>query len=340
MRVALTGGTGFIGSHAIRALVAADHDVRLLVRDPAKLERLRSSYGLPVLEHVVGDMTDAGAVAALVEDTDAVVHAAATVAFEADRIASMHDDNLRGVETVLGAALASRARSIVYLSSVSAIFRPGYPPLTIDAPVATPTNPYGAAKADAERLARRMQAESDGRLSIVYPPGVVGPEDPALSESNRALLIYVRDFVPRTTSGMSLVDVRDLAALIVRALEEGGAERYLVSGIQLSWDEIAATIARVTGRSVKRRRLPGALLRAAGRLFDMLEAVAPLDWPLTYETMTYATQWPGIVESPAVARLRLPTRAAEQTFGDVIRWMHETGHVSARARGVLPPWTS
>jgi nucleoside-diphosphate-sugar epimerase len=340
MLVALTGGTGFIGSHTVRALLDAGHGVRLLVRDASKLDRIRALQGLPALEHVFGDMGDADAVARLVDGVDGVVHAAATVAFEVDRGTTMRDGSLRGVETVLGAALESDARSILYTSSVSAIFRPGDSPLTVDEPVAKPTNPYGAAKADAERLVRRMQAESDGRLSIVYPPGVIGPDDPGLSESNRALLIYARDWVPKTSSGMSLVDVRDLAALIVRALEAGGAERYLVAGVQLSWNEIAETIARVTDRSVKRRYLPGRLLRGTGRVFDVLRFVAPLDWPLTYETMSYATQWPGLVESPSVTRLGLPTRSVDEMFSDVVRWLQHEGHVSKQARGVLAPWSS
>jgi nucleoside-diphosphate-sugar epimerase len=337
MLVAITGATGFVGSHTVRALLDAGHDVRLLVRDAAKLERIRATLGLPDLEFVVGDMTDRDAVDRLVDGAEGVVHTAATVAFEADRIATMHDNNLRGVETVVGAAIGAGARSIVYTSSVSAIFRPGYPPLTVDEPVATPTSPYGRAKADAERLARALQESSGGRLSIVYPPGVVGPDDPAMSESNRALLIYVRDFVPLTSSGMTLVDVRDLAVLLVRALEAGGGERYLVSGVQLSWDQIAETIARVTGRTVTRRRLPGWLLRAGGRLFDGLKAVAPLDWPLTLETMTYATQWPGVVESRSVARLGVEFRNADDTFSDVIRWMCAAGHISPDARGRLDP---
>lgn len=340
MLVALTGATGFVGSHTVRALLDAGHAVRVLVRDRTKLERIRSLHGLPAIEHMVGDMTDRGAAAELVAGVEGVVHMAATVAFEPDRIAMMHDDNLRGVETVLQAGLAGGARSIVYTSSVSAIFRPDYPPLTIGEPIARPTNPYGAAKADAERSARRLQEQSGGRLSIVYPPGVIGPDDPGLSESNRALLIYVRDWVPATSSGMSLVDVRDLAALVVSALEAGGAERYLMAGVQLSWNQIAETIARVTGRPVKRRFLPGWLLRGSGRVFDLLKAVAPLDWPLTYETMSYATQWPGIIESSAVTRLGLPTRSADETFSDVVRWLEHAGHVSAQARGVLPPWSS
>ena len=154
MLVAITGATGFAGSHTLRALVDAGHSVRALVRDPAKLDRIRALHALPEIDAVIGDMNDCDAIARLVDGVDSVIHAAATVAFEPGLIERMHDDNVRGVETVVTAALEAGARSVVYISSVAAIFHGGYPPISIDDPIAEPDNPYGRAKADAERLAR------------------------------------------------------------------------------------------------------------------------------------------------------------------------------------------
>jgi dihydroflavonol-4-reductase len=340
MLVAITGATGFVGSHTVRALTRAGHEVRALVRDSAKLNRLREALSLPEIEVVTGDMTDAEAVGRLVEGAEAVIHTAATVAFEPGLIEEMHANNVCGVETVVNAAIDAGARSIVYTSSVAAIFHGGYPPITIDDPIAEPDNHYGRAKADAERLARDLQARANGRMSILYPPGIIGPEDPGLSESNRALLIFLRDWVPTTTTGMSLVDVRDVAEILVKVAERGGSERYLFAGIQLSWDQIAAALHRLTQRPVKRRPLPGALLRTLGSIFDKLSAVAPLDWPLTYETMTYATRWPGIVPSPAAVALEHEYRNEDETFADVARWLEHDGHMGRAALGRLQPWKS
>ncbi len=338
MLVAMTGASGFVGSHTLRALADRGHTVRALVRDRAKFERLLAARGLAQPEIVEGDMTDRASVAALVEGAESVIHTAATVAFEPGLIERMHANNVAGVENVVTAALEAGARSIVYTSSVAAIFHGGYPPITIDDPVAEPDNPYGKAKADAERAARSLQERSDGRLSILYPPGIIGPDDPALSESNKAFLIYIRDWAPRTTGGMSLVDVRDVAEILVAVAERGGDGRYLFAGLQLAWEEIACVIERVTRRAVKRKLLPGPLLRGAGRLFDAMKTVAPLDFPLTLETMTYATRWPGIVTSPAAATLEHQYRTAEQTIGDLARWLEHEGHIDKKARGALPPW--
>jgi nucleoside-diphosphate-sugar epimerase len=338
MLVSITGATGFVGSHTLRVLVAAGHSVRALVRDPAKFERIRETHGLDEIDVVEGDMTDPLAVAQLVQGADAVIHTAATVAFEPGRIEQMLTNNVSGVETVISAALQAGARSVVYTSSVAAIFHGGYPPITIDDPIAEPDSHYGRAKAVAETLARRLQAQSEGRLSILYPPGIVGPDDPSLSEANRLLQILLRDWTPKTTSGLSLVDVRDVAEIIVKVVERGGADRYLFTGLQMSWDEIAGEIARLTARPMKRKLLPPRLLRGLGRVLDTLKTVAPVDWPLTHETMTYATRWPGLIPSPAAIALDHRYRSVDETIGDAARWLEHAGHIGTQARGALPPW--
>ena len=58
MLVAVTGGTGFVGSHTVGALLEAGHDVRLLVRDPAKMKLVHESRGTVIEDFVVGDVTD------------------------------------------------------------------------------------------------------------------------------------------------------------------------------------------------------------------------------------------------------------------------------------------
>ena len=62
MRVLVTGGTGFIGSHTTVALLEAGHEVCLLVRDPAKLDRVFGARGLAVPDHRLGDIGAAASV--------------------------------------------------------------------------------------------------------------------------------------------------------------------------------------------------------------------------------------------------------------------------------------
>ena len=79
MRCLVTGGAGFIGSHTVRALHAAGHAVRLLVRDRDKVQRVYAGRGFVPSDLVAGDVADAASVAEAMRGCDAVFHAAALV---------------------------------------------------------------------------------------------------------------------------------------------------------------------------------------------------------------------------------------------------------------------
>src|SRR5438445_10922970 len=105
MRVLVTGGTGFVGSHTAAALSARGHEVRLLVRSPAKVGSVFDALGVAAPEVVAGDVTDAASVRAAIDGCDAVVHAAALVSLrrgDEERLATV---NVGGTETVLDTAL-------------------------------------------------------------------------------------------------------------------------------------------------------------------------------------------------------------------------------------------
>ena len=76
MRVLVTGGTGFVGSHTVAALVERGHDVRLFVRAPERIPPALEPLGVSDLAYSVGDVTDPGAVKAALAGCDAVVHCA------------------------------------------------------------------------------------------------------------------------------------------------------------------------------------------------------------------------------------------------------------------------
>lgn len=333
MRVLVTGGTGFIGSHTAEAIHRAGHDLKLLARDAAKVERVFEPKGIRVDEVVVGDVTDPAAVARALEDCDAVVHAAAVVALEASRAREVRDTNLRAVELVVGGAHERGLRSIVYVSSLGALFEPGGPPIHANAPPSRARNAYATSKAAGERFIRRLQ-EKGAPIRATYPPGVVGPHDPGLSEGNHMLRVFLRDLMVITSSGLSLIDVRDLATVHARLVDApNGSGRYVIPGRMLSWAETVSLMDEITARRVRRVRVSGRVLRVLGRVGDIVKRVYPFDFPLTGEAMDFATQWPGAVASEELEGLGIEFRDARESCRDAIRWMFEAGHLDAAEAG-------
>ena len=220
MRVMVTGGTGFAGSHTVRRFLAAGHSVRLLVRDAEKVRRIYDplEIGIPEQDVIVGDIIDQASVERAMQGCDAVYHGAALVSMRKAMAAQVLETNARGVEFVVGGAVRRGLPSIVYVSSASIFFTPGCTPIHLDMPIAPGTTAYAQSKAQAEYQIRRMQ-ENGAPIRVSYPTGIVGPDDPGLSDANGAVYIFFKQMGVNTSSGFQIVDARDLAELHLKLLE-------------------------------------------------------------------------------------------------------------------------
>ena len=107
MRVMMTGGTGFVGSHTVRRFVEAGHEVRLLVRDADKVRRVFDPVGIAIPEKdvIVGDIVDEDSVSRAMEGCDAVYHGAALVDMRRKMAQRVLDTNAAGVRLVVGGAV-------------------------------------------------------------------------------------------------------------------------------------------------------------------------------------------------------------------------------------------
>jgi dihydroflavonol-4-reductase len=147
---------------------------------------------------------------------------------------------------------------------------------------------------------------------------------------------FLRELMVDTSGGFEIVDVRDLAALIAALVAPATAPgRYVVSGAYLSWADTIALMDELTGRRVPRLRIGGRTLRALGRVGDLVKHVYPFDFPLSGEAMDFATQWPGVVRSPAIDALGIGFRPGRETYADTIRWLFRAGHLTRKQAGRL-----
>jgi dihydroflavonol-4-reductase len=338
MRVMVTGATGFTGSHTARSLTEAGHEVRALVRDRAKIALIFGEGSSLVAHAVEGDILDEDAVGRALEGVDAVVHSAALVDLRRSMADKVLRTNVGGVENVIGKAVERGVGSIVYVSSLAAFFDPEDPPtrpLDLDSPLAPATSAYGRSKVESERYVRELQARG-APIRTSYPVGILGPDDPGLSEGNHAIVAWLGDQPTNTSSGLQILDVRDLAEIHLRMLEaDGGPARYIAAGEFIAWSDMGPLLAELTGKPVPMLRIPGPLLRGLGRVGDVVKKFWDFDFPLTYEAMCFATLWPGADASVTRKELGIEFRDTRGTLRDTIAWLCAEGHLAPEKAGVL-----
>ncbi|TFY96878.1 UDP-glucose 4-epimerase GalE [Ramlibacter rhizophilus] len=351
MNILLTGGAGYIGSHAVVALAAAGHTPIVLDdfsnSHPQVLERLRRLLGVPV-RCELGSVADVTRTRALMErhQVHAVIHFAAYKAVGESVSAPLkyYDNNIRGLVRLLQAMDAAGCRNIVFSSSATVYGQGGTMPIAEDAPRGH-TNPYGHTKLVCEEILGAVQSSSRAwRVAILryfnpagaHVSGLIG-EDPGEVPNNLMpyvsqvacgkrpyLVVHGDDYpTPDGTGVRDYIHVEDLAAGHVRAVEvlADSVEGFTINlgtGQGHSVLEVLHTYEEACGREIPYRvgpRRPGDVPTCWA---DVSRARALLEWRATrtlHDMCVDAWRWqsrnPEGLRRPAPVR---PEPATQRLF--------------------------
>jgi UDP-glucose 4-epimerase len=290
MKILLTGGTGYIGSHTAVALAASGHDIvcfdNLSNSQADVVERVESISGRAI-PLVVGDIRDRDSLRRAMTDhgVDAVIHFAGLKAVGESVADPMryYDNNVRGTLTLIEAMSDSGIKTLVFSSSATVYGQPQYLPLDEDHPTSA-TNPYGRTKLMIEEmLADIAAADPAWRIAILryfnpvgaHDSGLIG-EDPNDTPNNlmpyisrvaggrlTELSVFGNDYdTPDGTGVRDYVHIADLAAGHVAALDGlGRLDRALSiwnlgTGQGYSVLDMVAAFERVNGVEIPTRIAP------------------------------------------------------------------------------------
>ncbi len=338
MRVLVTGATGMIGCHAAAALARAGHEVRALVRDPHKLDRVMAPFGLAgAIEARSGDVTDPASVGEALRGCDALIHSAGLFSHALSDAALLQAVNMRGTETVLSAGCKAGLARIVFVSSALALFPPPGPLMRASDAVASPATMYSACKAEAERCARALQ-DGGAPIVTVYPFSVLGPNDPTVGSGPGVLAMGLRaGHVLVTEGGLAHTDVRDLADLFAALVAAADPPpRVMATAAFVAHERYFELLAQLTGRSdLVAQRIPGRVLRALGRAGDLAQRWLGRSPQLTGEAAQILTRSVPVDDREARALLGRAPTAIEDSLRDTIAWMAATGVIPPRCAGRL-----
>ncbi|NPV06360.1 MAG: NAD-dependent epimerase/dehydratase family protein [Anaerolineae bacterium] len=285
LKILVTGGAGFIGSHVAEALSQAGHRVAVL-DNLSRGKRENLSPSIP-LHHM--DLRDPGLEQLLADERyDVVSHHAAQIDVRlsvADPLADA-DVNVMGSLRLLAACVRWGVRKVIYASSGGAIYgEPRYLPTDEDHPI-EPVSPYGVSKYAVELYLRQFAATHGLRYTVLRYPNVYGPRQDPLGEGG-VVAIFARRMLAHETvyiygSGeqeRDFVYVGDCAQANLMALSAGDGRAYnLGTGTGVSVNSLFRIMAALTGYEqdpVYRPARPGETMRMA---VDATRAERELGW--------------------------------------------------------------
>jgi len=325
--ILVTGGAGFVGRHLVGLLLERGESVRVLDRTSSAIASFPSS-----IEYVHGDIRDRSCVAQAVRGCRAVYHLAADPQLWARRRGHFHAVNYLGTVNVLDAAIAASVPRILHTSTESILTRAKQTaPIAEDQAITVHDviGPYCRSKFLAEKYAFQLASRS-APIVVVNPTLPIGPGDWGRSPPTRMML----DFCLGKRSAyldaeLNLIDVRDVAEGMVRALEHGEpGRRYLLGAENWSIRSVFGELARLTGLPEPRWRVPYPIALAAAYVSEFLAHVVTHEIPAASVTGVKLTRRRMHFDaSRSLTALRLTPRPVATSIAEAVAWFRERGWI-------------
>ncbi len=255
MTTLVTGATGFVGEATTMALLARGDQVRALVRDINRAEKLRQCGA----ELAVGCMEDIQALRRAVYGVDHVYHCAAMVG-DWLRREEIQRVNVDGTRNLLSACSQASIDRLIYLSSLAVLGAIHHYDTDETAPYCYTGDAYSDAKIDSERLVRDAHERGDVETVILRPGFIYGPGDrrflPSLVDSiAKGGFAYVGD----GNKILNIIYIKDVvqAALLADTSREASGKVYnLTDGTKTTLREFVSAIAEYVGVPAPSRSIP------------------------------------------------------------------------------------
>lgn len=323
MRILITGATGFLGNNLVRTLLSDGHQVAVTVRQSSDRKPLD---GLDV-EIFNIDFDSSSDISMALTDIDVVVHAAAIIQIGWTKLEQSRRFNVETTSLIAQAARRKKCRMIL-VSSVDALGAASENEIgdeeKLDPP--QPACSYVVSKRESESAFILEIAKGLDGL-IVNPGFMVGPYDwkPSSGEMMLAVATTFTPFAP--AGGCSVADVRDVAEGIVSAIKHGRAgERYILGGENINYFDLWTMMARVSGKTGPKYRLPDWLASVAGRAGDLMTRVLRREPQVNSAATQMGQMFHYYTSDKAKAELGYRIGSVEDALRDAWDWFVANGY--------------
>jgi dihydroflavonol-4-reductase len=331
MTVFVTGASGHLGYTLVRRLLDDGRSVRTLTR-----YRTKYLADLPI-EFVEGDLGDAASLDRAFDGVEVVYHTAAMISLDPTAWPAMRAINVEGTGTIVALCQAHHVRRLIHVSSLE-VFQthPLDQPLdetrrliAEDFPL-----PYPRSKVQSQRIVQQAIAEGLDAV-ILFPSGMVGPNDYKLSAANAGVLQLAQGGLPGLIDGgYDWVDVRDVVAGAVRAEQVARAgATYILSNQWASLRTIAKLVEAAGGARGPRLTFPTWLAYLGIGPLRLLAALQRKPALYTRQSLDAALNSNHhILHDHATADLGYQPRPLAETVADTVHWLESIGKLTLRQK--------
>ncbi len=326
-RVLVTGGTGFVGSAVVRALVAAGAAVCALVRPGSDQRNLD---GLAV-ERRTGRLENAASLRQALAGCTALFHVAADYRLWVPDPQAMYRANVDGTRELMRAALEVGVERIVYTSSVATLgaFADGRSANeTTPVALADMIGPYKRSKFLAEAEVKTLANAEGLPVVIVNPSTPIGPRDIRPTPTGRVIVEAASGRMPAyVDTGLNLVHVDDVAAGHLLAFAHGHVgERYILGGENLALADMLAAVAEICGRRRPWLRLPRAPIYPIAVAAEAVARVTGREPFVTVDALRMSKKKMFFTSAKAERELGYHARPVRDALRDAIAWFRAAGY--------------
>ncbi len=310
--IAITGGSGHLGTAIISALVQnSDWKIR------AHYHTQRPPIESNSLTWVQGGLTSE-VLTELISGADFVIHSAALISITGAQNGKVFETNVKGTQTVLSTAIQQKVKRLIHVSSTHALQEmPADGIFDETRPYKTESDfAYDYSKAKAEQFV--LEAVKNNQLDafIVRPSSMLGPVDLKPSLLGQAILDIAQRKVPAVVrGGYDFVDVRDVANSIINSIEKGQkGETYNLTGQYYPIKELAKIVSDVAGVKAPKMIVPTPLIMMSVPFFQIQSKLAKKSPKFTKESILTLKR----------GHVNMSNRKAVEVLGHQVRPLHES----------------